>query len=63
MKDLSPGEVKAIAKANRLDVPASELDAVTNHLNALLEVVEAIEAPGLEQIEPLPVLLPWKENE
>ena len=63
MKELSPEEVQPLAKIAGLKIAPSDLNAVTNHLNALLEVVEAIEAPGLEQVEPLPVLLPLKERE
>jgi Asp-tRNA(Asn)/Glu-tRNA(Gln) amidotransferase C subunit len=63
MKDLAPEEVKAVAKANGLDVPASDLEPVTNFLNAILEAVESISAPGLELVEPLPVLpFPKEKN-
>jgi Asp-tRNA(Asn)/Glu-tRNA(Gln) amidotransferase C subunit len=45
-----------MAKAAGLEISISDLDAVAHHLNALLEVVEDIEAPGLEQVEPLAAL-------
>ena len=57
MKELSPEDVQALAKAAGLEIAASDLGAVAHQLNALLEAVEAIEAPGLEQVEPLPAPL------
>ncbi len=63
MKDLSPEDVRPLAKAVGLEIAASDLQAVAQHLNALLEVVEEIEAPGLQQVEPLPSLPLPKETE
>ncbi len=56
MIELSHEEIQPMAKAAGLEISISDLDAVAHHLNALLEVVEDIEAPGLEQVEPLAAL-------
>ena len=63
MRELSPEDVRPLAKAVGLEIVASDLQAVAQHLNALLEVVEEIEAPGLQQVEPLPSLPLPKETE
>ena len=62
MTELSPKEIQPLAKAAGLEIATSDLDAVAHHLNALLEVVENIEAPGLEQVEPLAALPLPKET-
>ena len=63
MTELSPEEIQTLAKAAGLKIATSDLDAVAHHLNALLEVVENIEAPGLELVEPLPALPLPKETQ
>ena len=63
MRELSPEDVRPLAKAVGLEIATSDLQAVARHLNALLEVVEEIEAPGLQQVEPLPSLPLPKETQ
>ena len=63
MTELTPEEIQPLAKAAGLEIAIPDLDAVAHHLNALLEVVEDIEAPGLERVEPLPALPLPKETE
>ena len=63
MRDLSPEEVQPLAKAAGLEIATSDLEAVAHHLNALLEVLENIEATGLAQVEPLAALPLPKEIE
>ena len=58
MVDLTKDEVRALGHAVGLEIPDPELTEVTYSLNALLEALEAINPPGLENIEPLPIILP-----
>jgi hypothetical protein len=58
MDDLTADEVKALGRAVGLEIWDPELAEVTHSLNALLEALDAINPPGLENIEPLPIILP-----
>jgi hypothetical protein len=58
MVDLSKDEVRALGHAVGLEIQAPELAEVTYSLNALLQALEAINPPGLETVEPLPIILP-----
>jgi hypothetical protein len=58
MIDLSQDEVRALGHAVGLEIQAPELAEVTYSLNALLQALEAINPPGLETVEPLPIILP-----
>jgi hypothetical protein len=58
MVDLTKDEVRALGRAVGLEIQDPELTEVTYSLNALLEALDALNPPGLENIEPLPILLP-----
>ena len=58
MDDLTKEQVTALGKAVGLDIQDPELTEVTYNINALLQALDAIEAPGLDAIEPLPIVLP-----
>ncbi len=58
MADLSVEEVKAIAKAVGVQIEEPHLSEVMHSLNALKEVLDPLSPPGLEQVEPLPVIYP-----
>jgi hypothetical protein len=58
MVDLTPDEVRAMGHAAGVEIQEPELTEVTHSLNALLGALEAINPPGLERVEPLPILLP-----
>jgi hypothetical protein len=58
MVDLSQDEVRALGHAVGLEIQAPELAEVTYSLKALLQALEAINPPGLETVEPLPIILP-----
>ena len=53
-------EVLALGHAVGLEIQDPELTEVTYSLNALLEALDAINPPGLEKIEALPIILPPK---
>ena len=58
MADLSASEILALAKAAGVEIPERLLTEVGYSLNGLLESLENISVPDLEQLEPLPVILP-----
>jgi hypothetical protein len=58
MGDLTKDEVRAMGRAVGLEIPDPELTEVTYSLNAVLEALTAISPPGLENVEPLPIILP-----
>ena len=58
MTDLSDQEIQALGRAVGLDIQEPELTQVAYSLNAILEAMAAIEAPGLNAVEPLPLILP-----
>lgn len=58
MSDLTREEVSALGHAVGLEIPEPELTEVTYSLNALLEALNEINPPGLDAVEPLPIILP-----
>jgi hypothetical protein len=58
MQELTKEEVRGLGHAVGLDIQDPELTEVTYSLNALLEDLDHIHPPGLETVEPLPILLP-----
>jgi hypothetical protein len=58
MADLTKEEVKALGHAVGLEIQGPELTEVTHSLNALLEGLSKINPPGLDAVEPLPIILP-----
>ena len=58
MADLSKDDVKAMGRAVGLDIEDPELTEVMYSLNALLESLDAINPPGWEAVEPLPIIIP-----
>ena len=58
MTDLSKDEIKAMGHAVGLEINEPDLTEVTYSLNALLESLEQINPPGLDSVEPLPIIIP-----
>ena len=58
MADLSKHEVQSLGRAVGLDIAEPLLTEVTYNLNALRELLESVNPPGLEQLEPLPIVPP-----
>lgn len=58
MTDLSKDDVRAMGKAVGLDIGDQDLAEVTEVLNAVIESIDEINPPGLETVEPLPIILP-----
>ena len=61
MTRLSDQEVQALGRAVGLDIQEPELSQVAHSLNAILELMEEIDAPGINAVEPLPIILPQGE--
>ena len=57
MADLTDGDVLAMAKASRIDIPPDLITEVRESLNGLLEALAAIEEPEVASIEPLPIIV------
>ena len=58
MPDLTNDEIRALGHAVGLEIVEPELTEVAHSLNALLEALDDINPPGLDEVEPLPIILP-----
>ncbi len=58
MPDLTKDEIRALGHAVGLEIQDPELTEVAYSLNALLEALDEINPPGLDDVEPLPIILP-----
>jgi len=58
MAKLSREDIQALARAVNLEIREPELTDVAYSLNAILEAMDNIDIPGLNAIEPLPIILP-----
>ena len=58
MPDLTNDEIKALGHAVGLEIEEPDLTEVAHSLNALLEALDGINPPGLDEVEPLPIILP-----
>ena len=61
MPDLTNPEIQALGRAVGIDIQEPELTQVNYSLNAILNAVAAINVPGVNAVEPLPLLLPNPE--
>ena len=62
MADLSKDEVKSLGRAVGLDIDEPLLTEVSYNLNALRELLESVNPPGLDQMEPLPIVPPHERT-
>ena len=58
MVDLTDTEILALAQAAGVSIPPELVAEVGYSLNGLLEALENADVPGLEKIEPLPIIIP-----
>lgn len=56
MPPLNHQEIQALGRAVGLEIQEPELTEVAYSLNAMLEAMAAIEVPGVNAVEPLPLL-------
>ena len=57
MDDLTKDQVTALGRAVGLNIQDPELTEVTYNINALLQALDDINPPGVDAIEPLPIVL------
>ncbi len=62
MPDLSTEDVKSLTRAAGLDVAEPMLSELTHNLNALREVLENVNPPELDGVEPLPIIPPHERS-
>jgi hypothetical protein len=60
MADLSKDEVKSLGRAVGLDIDEPLLTEVTYNLNAPRELLDSVNPPGLDLLEPLPIVPPYE---
>ena len=58
MPDLTDAEILTLAKASGIEIPPQLVTEVGYSINGLLEVLDAIDVPGLDQVEALPIIIP-----
>ena len=58
MPDLTNEEIRALGHAVGLEIQEPDLTEVAHSLNALLEALDGINPLGLDEVEPLPIILP-----
>lgn len=62
MADLTQNDVKSLGRAVGLELQEPLLTEVTYNLNALQELIDNVNPPGLDEVEPLPILLPQERS-
>ena len=58
MAEFPESDIRSLAKAAGVEIPEHLLTEVGYSLNGLLETLGKISVPDLDQIEPLPTVLP-----
>ena len=58
MADLTEAEILTLARAAGVTIPPALVAEVGYSLNGVLEALANIDVPGLDEIEPLPIILP-----
>ena len=59
MSPLTNSDIQAMGRAVNLDIQEPDLSQVAYSLNAMLEAMDKIELPGLNGVEPLPIIPPF----
>ena len=57
MKELSKEEIKTCASLSGITIPEDLVEQVGYNINGTIEALNAIQIPGLENIEPLPIVI------
>ena len=63
MPDLTKNEVQSLGKAVGIDLQEPHLSEVTYNINALKELLDDLNPPGIDQVEPLPIIHPYQMAE
>jgi hypothetical protein len=62
MTDLTSNQVKSLGLAVGLALEEPLLSEVTYNLNALRELLADVNPPGLDEVEPLPIITSHERN-
>ena len=63
MADLTEEEILTLARAAGVTIPPELVAEVGYSLNGVLEALANIDVPGLDEIEPLPIILPTPSSD
>ena len=58
MSDLSNEDIRVLGRAVGIEIGEPEVSHVAHSLNALIEGIEEIDVPGMNSVEPLPIIIP-----
>ncbi|HEU0020632.1 MAG TPA: hypothetical protein VFR55_03025 [Dehalococcoidia bacterium] len=58
MANLTETDILALARASGITIPSELLSEVGYSLNGLLEALDQIDLPGVDGVEPLPIVIP-----
>ena len=58
MEDLSKDDIRALGRAVGLEIEEPELTEVMYNYNALREALDEINPPGLDNVAPMPIIVP-----
>ena len=58
MADLTPRQIRELARSLGLEIAQEDISEVTWRVNALQEVLDRLEHPDLDTVEPIPVFWP-----
>ena len=59
MSPLSNEDIQAMGRAVNLDIREPDLSQVAYSLNAMLDAMDGIDLPGLNSVEPIPIIPPY----
>ena len=62
MAELSNEDIRVLGHAVGLNIGDAEVSHVAHSLNAIIEGIDEIDVPGMNDVEPLPIILPPKEG-
>ena len=62
MADLTQNEIKSLGRAVGLELEEPLLTEITYNLNALRELIDDVNPPELDQVEPLPIIPPHERS-
>ena len=62
MADLSKADIKRLGRAVGIAIEEPLLTEVTYNLNALRDLLEEVNPPGLDRVEPLPIIPPHERS-
>ena len=60
MSELSNEDIRVLGHAVGLNIGDAEVSHVAHSLNAIIGGIDEIDVPGMNAVEPLPIILPPK---